>query len=289
MRESRSLSRHISSPSSRADPETSDRYVDRRGRRRSPGVSPSRRLPSARGDRQTKRQQPRRRDRATDRLKDFSPARARAIRTRLLAWYQAGGKRSFSWRRTKAPYLLLLAEVLLQRTRADQVESAYSALRTLAPSPAHLARANHRQILRCVRHLGLPARVRIIRKLAQALVRDFGGAIPETRQLLGLPGVGTYTAEAVGVFARGERRVLLDWTTARLLVRVTGRVRIHRPNSDLAMKRVAQLLLGRADPRAFNWALIDLAATTCTPRPRCPQCPLRSVCWTGSRLDIRAK
>lgn len=182
---------------------------------------------------------------------------------------------------------MLLAEVLLQRTRADQVAQAYRELYLLAPSPTYLAKASHAQILTRVRALGLPQRVRLIQRMADALVTNYKGRIPATSDLLSLPGVGPYTAHAVGVFARGERHLLLDWTTSRLLTRLFGKSTARRPNVDSGTHSLGLALMGRAEPSVFNRALIDLAAKACRPVPLCHSCPLLSACRYAARTGRR--
>jgi len=48
----------------------------------------------------------------------------KAFSEKLLAWY-AKNKRDFSWRRTKDPYKILVAEMMLQKTTAKQVSNLF--------------------------------------------------------------------------------------------------------------------------------------------------------------------
>jgi A/G-specific adenine glycosylase len=81
-------------------------------------------------------------------------------------------------------------------------------------------------------------------------------------RLQDLPGVGPYTAAAVGAFAFGRDEVALDTNARRVFA------------------RLGQALVppaGRADE--FNQATMELGATVCTARaPRCGACPLESAC-----------
>jgi len=207
---------------------------------------------------------------------------ASAIRRRLLSWWTSDGKRAFPWRRSRDPYAYLLAEVLLQRTRAENVAPIYRGLFTRAPTIEALAGLPVRSIRALIRPLGLPTRADLISKAARSIVADFKSRVPlDPGELASLPGVGPYTAHAVPVFAAGARYVLLDWTTARVIGRLFGLSPRKRPNADHRLRDLAQQLLGRADPRNLNWALIDLAATLCGVRPKCSECPLRHDCETG--------
>ena len=210
--------------------------------------------------------------------------RTSVIRRRLLVWWASGGKRAFPWRHSRDPYAYYLAEMLLQRTRAENVAPVYRELFARAPTVAALAGLPLRSLRALIRPLGLPARADLISKAARSIVADFGSRVPlDPQELISLPGVGPYTARAVPVFAVGARYALLDWTTARVIGRLFGLPARKRPNADSHLRALARQLLGRADPRKLNWALIDLAATLCGVRPQCSECPLHSHCEVGRR------
>jgi A/G-specific adenine glycosylase len=110
---------------------------------------------------------------------------------------------------------------------------------------------------------------------------QFGGDLPRRLEdLLALPGVGAYTARAVGAFAHEDQVGVLDTNVARVLARTEGRP-LKRPEAqDLADRAVP--------PRqawAWNQALMDLGARHCRSRdPRCPSCPIRTCCaWYVSQ------
>jgi A/G-specific adenine glycosylase len=92
--------------------------------------------------------------------------------------------------------------------------------------------------------------------------------------------VGDYVAGAVLCFAFGRRAVLVDTNTERIVGRVRGDPRVRRAQMRMDLHDLA----GREGPdRDFNFALLDLGALVCRAAgPRCPECPLRQVCATGS-------
>jgi adenine-specific DNA glycosylase len=47
------------------------------------------------------------------------------IKKKLFKWWRSGGKREFPWRETNDPYNILIAEILLHRTKATQIISLY--------------------------------------------------------------------------------------------------------------------------------------------------------------------
>jgi A/G-specific adenine glycosylase len=211
--------------------------------------------------------------------------RVAQIRARLLAWWERSA-RVFPWRNTRDPYRILVAEALLHRTRADQVVDLYA--RTLATYPTvnALAEANLGQLHELLHSAGLRWRVDRLADAARYIVRHFAGEIPSaSADLESIPGVGHYIAAAVRCFAFGESVAIVDSN----VVRVYGRV-FAIPITDLLRRdkdfhQLAQFLVDPEHPREFNFALLDLAATICTPRaPRCEQCPIAETCNYGSRV-----
>lgn len=246
------------------------------------------------------------RERPSDRGTTRTPGGARAHRKRsgpttglemlpkqrqaLLDWYSSGGGRTFPWRTRGSPYRYLVAELLLQRTRAENVVPVFLRLVERAPTLQHLARLRPSTLERIVRPLGLPTRAARISAAARTLVVRHGITAPRNAtELLRLPGVGPYTHAAVAVFAWNEPRTLVDWTTQRVILRLSGARSTRRPVSDRRTARSAELMRGTSDPRSFNWALIDLAATHCRARPDCIGCPLRDCCATGRVLTTNRK
>src|SRR5689334_6480136 len=130
---------------------------------------------------------------------------------RLLKWYGAN-QRDLPWRRAAGsqspldPYHVLVSEAMLQQTQVATVIPYYRRFIARFPTVADLAAADEQEVLRLWQGLGYYSRARNLRAAAQAIVRDFGGTVPDSHeQLLKLPGVGRYTAGAVASIAF-ERR-----------------------------------------------------------------------------------
>lgn len=193
-------------------------------------------------------------------------------------------ERSFPWRSTEMnPWLVLMAEMCLHRTRADQVAPVFTELQRLAPTPKKMvARAD--EALATMSSLGLRWRAKNIVEVARTLVDKFSGHVPKTEmELRSLPGVGDYVAQAVLCFGFGRRSVLVDTNTVRITGRVFGREKARRWQLRLDLYRLA----GADGPdAAFNYALLDLGALVCSAgTPRCDVCPVRSHCATGEDVE----
>lgn len=203
-----------------------------------------------------------------------------ALRERLLTWYADAG-RSFRWRRSSASsYEVVIAELLLQRTRAETVERFLDAFLVDFPSWKQLASADLHDLEAVLRPIGLwRRRARVLSDLAK-LMGEQGGQFPNDREALeALPGIGQYVASAVLLFCFGASEPLLDTNMSRVLERVFG----HRELADIRYDPWLQALARNVvnDPKSMeiNWAILDLAAMVCKPRiPICDKCPLFDIC-----------
>ncbi|MGH7641460.1 MAG: DNA (cytosine-5-)-methyltransferase [Candidatus Dormibacteria bacterium] len=206
-------------------------------------------------------------------------------REELLGWHSKKG-RAYPWRTGADPWHVLIAEMCLHRTRADQVVPVYQRLVRLAPTPRALL-VNADAARRAMQPLGLWWRVRNILDVARVLQERFEGVVPSTSlELRSLPGVGDYVAGAVLCFAFGRRAVLLDTNTERIVGRVRGGPRGRRMQMRLDLYDLA----GQEGPdRDFNYALLDLGALVCRPEhPDCSRCPIGRACATGSDMAASA-
>jgi len=220
---------------------------------------------------------------------EFVPAmtRRKTFVRRLLRWY-ARNHRPLPWRRTRDPYRVLVSEMMLQQTQVSRVIPKYREFLRTYPSLEALARATTREVREIWHPLGYNIRPVRLRDIARTVVRKHGGRVPDTREeLMGLTGIGAYTAGALLTFAHGKPAPILDTNVRRVLRRVLYG---DRPIADRVLWRVAGALLPQNNGYNFNQALMDFGATVCTARaPRCPACPMRSICRAYPRLRGRAR
>src|SRR4051795_741642 len=160
----------------------------------------------------------------------------------LLEWYSAH-RRDLPWRRTTDPYAILVSEVMLQQTQVARVIERYEAWLKRWPTPASLAAASVAEVLAEWVGLGYNRRALRLRD-ACAVVAQHGWP----QNLTELPGVGAYTAAALGAFAFGRDTVALDTNTRRLFGRL-GRRLAPRPGGGPLFKP-ATIGLGAPGPPA---------------------------------------
>lgn len=205
------------------------------------------------------------------------------FRSRLLRW-GADHRRSFPWRETDDPFRILVAEVLLQRSRGRTVAIVFERLFDRWPTAEALSRARVDSIASVIRPLGLVRRAATLKALAKAVVERVG--VPDsTDELRALPGVGQYAASATLAVAFGQRAPVVDGVTARVYRRYFGAESVTPASSDEALWELVDQTTPRQQIREWNWAVLDLAASVCLPKvPRCEDCPLVDHClWAENR------
>ena len=201
------------------------------------------------------------------------------IANKLIRWYEKNG-RKFPWRYEQAPYKIMIAEIMLQRTKAEQVVPVYLSFINEFPNPSKLYAASEEEIVKYFHKLGLFHRAELVKNLSGVLVQRFKGNIPENREdLLSLPAVGEYVASAILSFAFDKRVSIVDSNVCRVVSRVFGLKSRGEARRDPSLKRIVDQILPEKKVKEFNWAIIDLAAKICFPRkPLCDICPLKNLC-----------
>jgi A/G-specific adenine glycosylase len=201
----------------------------------------------------------------------------------LLAWYDAHA-REMPWRVPPGaggtrpdPYAVWLSEVMLQQTTVAAVKGYFARFLQRWPDVGALAAAADGEVMGEWAGLGYYARARNLLKCARAV--DAMGGFPETREgLLALPGVGPYTAAAIGAIAFGRAEVVVDGNVERVMARLFD-IRTPLPSAKPELVAAAAELTPEVRPGDYAQAVMDLGATICTPKsPACGICPWRGPC-----------
>lgn len=205
------------------------------------------------------------------------------LRRRLLRWGTAN-QRSFPWRQTGDPLRVLIAEILLRRTRAEQVEAPYRAILASFPDVDSLANATSTEVAVCIAPLGLPQRAEDLVACAREIRDRHDGRVPRSRKgLTALPGVGDYVAGAVLSVAFNRREWIVDTNVARVFTRYFGLMHIGEPRNSVLIRKLSREFAQSRTPRRANLALLDHGALVCSAsRPRCGECVLATRCAYGN-------
>jgi A/G-specific adenine glycosylase len=198
----------------------------------------------------------------------------RRLRRLVVGFYRRHARR-FPWRRTRDPYKILVAEVMLQQTGSRRVIPKYREFLRRFPTLRRLARAPLRDVVRIWVGLGYNVRAVRLWRCARMLTAARCPVPNRVDELVKLPGIGAYTAAAVACFAFGFRVAAIDVNVSRVLTRaLAGRGALGRR----ALEELAERALPHRDVAAWTQGLMDIGALFCRRVPRCAHCPLRSTC-----------
>jgi len=208
----------------------------------------------------------------------------KTLQINLLQW-GTENFRHYPWRETRDPYKILIAEILLHRTKAEQVVPLYKEFIGNFPSINSVAVANFKNIREILASAGLFWRIELIHKMAKQIHTEFNGRIPFKKlDLLSLPGVGEYIASAVRCFAWGCPEIIADTNTVRITGRIFGVEVNDGTRRNKKFHSLMKNLMAKSHPREFNYALLDLGAVICLPHnPSCAKCPLITICIFGKQ------
>lgn len=207
-------------------------------------------------------------------------ARAGALRAALVSWYD-GAKRDLVFRRTRDPYHIWLSEIMAQQTRITALLPYFTRFVGQFPTVAALAAADEHQVLKAWEGLGYYSRARHLRRAAVLMEEKFGGRVPDDRKaLLGLPGIGDYTAGAILSIAFGRKEAAVDGNVLRVHARLERDMTdVTRPEAKERAARWVLALMPDDRPGDMTQALMELGALVCLPKiPRCGACPARALC-----------
>lgn len=197
------------------------------------------------------------------------------FQSRLLSWgQQSENYREFPWRQTTSPYEVLIAEVLLGATFAEKVVPIYNSFLERYPQFEALAMAETKQVAALLEPLGLHnRRAKALVKIGNGLT---GEDVPKSEdELMELPYVGKYAANATLCFALGQRRPIVDSNVVRIYERYFGvSLNVERDETW----QFAEKILPDENVREFNLALLDFGNAICQSSPQCPQCFLTNYC-----------
>lgn len=198
----------------------------------------------------------------------------------LLPWYYVN-QRDLPWRKDKEPYHIWLSEIMLQQTRVEAVRGYYARFLAALPTVAALAACDDDMLHKLWEGLGYYSRVRNLKKAAQVIMDHHGGVFPQTyEEILALPGIGAYTAGAIGSIAFDLPTPAVDGNVLRVISRLTeDNTPIDLPAFKASVRqRLAEIYPTEAGD--FTQALMELGATVCGPNrtPDCENCPCKAFC-----------
>jgi len=177
----------------------------------------------------------------------------------------------------RSAFELLIAVILSAQATDKGVNKATPALFRAARTPAAMLALGVSGLTPYIKTIGLyNSKAKNIIATCRALVSEYGGEVPRTREALeSLPGVGRKTANVVLNTAFGEATIAVDTHIFRVANR-TGLAPGKTPRAveDKLLKFIAPEYVRNA----HHW-LILLGRYVCKARvPACPTCAIADLC-----------
>ncbi|RYY90892.1 MAG: hypothetical protein EOO15_00795 [Chitinophagaceae bacterium] len=199
---------------------------------------------------------------------------------KILLWFEHHG-REFLWRSAKlSTYQYIIAEVLLQRTRAETVAGFYDRFIGEYPNWEAIAASDLEDIESILKPVGLYRQRAVrLRRLADEMVRR-NGIIPKDRKdLESIPLIGQYIANAIELIIHNKPSPLIDVNMSRVVERFFGPRTKVDIRFDPYLQDLCTKVVNHRKSKEINWAILDFAALTCkAPKPKCLNCPLKNEC-----------
>ncbi|XP_076009282.1 adenine DNA glycosylase [Genypterus blacodes] len=226
------------------------------------------------------------------------PADVERLRSQLLSWYDEE-KRELPWRTVAKTepdlnirtYAVWVSEIMLQQTQVATVIDYYNKWMKRWPTLQDLAAATLEEVNQMWSGLGYYSRGKRLHEGAQKVVSELNGEMPQTVDSLlrQLPGVGRYTAAAIGSIALGQVTGVVDGNVIRVLCRLRAiGADSTSPVVTEALWGLANMLVDPERPGDFNQAMMELGARVCTPKaPLCSKCPIQAHCHSYRKVNIK--
>jgi A/G-specific adenine glycosylase len=188
----------------------------------------------------------------------LSSDQVRRFRDTIYGYYRVH-KREMPWRQTYNPFRILVSEFMLQQTQVERVMGKYGDFLAKFPDFESLAGAPWPEVLAVWQGLGYNRRALSLKRLAQSVMEDWGGALPTTiEDLRSLPGIGPATAGAVLAFAFEQPVVFIETNIRRVFLHF-----FFADQKGITDREILPLVaetLDRERVRDWYYALMDYGA-----------------------------
>ena len=216
--------------------------------------------------------------------------REKIITKKILKWYDLN-KRSLPWRKEvslqKKQYYTLISEFMLQQTQVITVIPFFNRFIKNLPSINSLAKVSEKKLIKLWEGLGYYSRARNLKKSAQVILKNFDGKLPDNfEDLITLPGIGNYTANAILAIAFNKPYIPLDGNIERVLKRYLYLKKDKEIQKDYLLQK--KIVFGKTLRSSdYAQALMELGALICKPNnPICAQCPIIKNCKSYKKKDF---
>jgi A/G-specific adenine glycosylase len=204
----------------------------------------------------------------------------------LLEWFKENG-RNFPWREEgRTSYELVIAEVLLQRTRAETVSKKFNSFLNKFSTWQEINNTTREELEKALKPFGLyRQKGERLKNLAEEMIKR-NGKLPMAREELeNIPLLGQYITSAIISYVHGQSAPLLDVNMARVLERFFGPRKLADIRYDPYLQKLSKRIVDHAEHQKINWAVLDFASLICKKKPLCEKCVLRKECKYYEKFD----
>lgn len=176
---------------------------------------------------------------------------------KIFAWWNTH-KRILPWRETRNPYFILVSEMMLQQTQVERVIPKYNEFIQVYPTIGALAQASVGDVIRIWKGLGYNRRAIYLKKTADIIVTKHKGNFPQMEsEIIQFPGVGTYTARAILVFAFNKNVAAVDTNICKIITHFFYK---DTPQTKKNIQDMAERLVPQGKSWEWHQALMDYGA-----------------------------
>ena len=195
----------------------------------------------------------------------------------ILAWFRENRPAAQTELRFGSPFQLLVAVVLSAQCTDKRVNQVPPALFERFPGPESLASASFEEVFPYVKSVSYPnSKATHLIGLAQKLVADFGGSVPEAIDaLMTLPGVGRKTANVIASVVYDRPVIAVDTH----VFRVSHRLGLSDGKTPQAVEKDLERHIPVAERAiSHHWLILHGRYTCVARKPKCATCPLSAWC-----------
>jgi endonuclease-3 len=203
----------------------------------------------------------------------------------IVSWFEANFPVAETELEYKDPFGLLVAVILSAQCTDKRVNMITPALLKAYPTPFKMAEASPEEIFAYIRSVSYPNnKSKHLVGMAQKLVNDFNGQVPETmEELISLPGVGRKTANVILSVIHNQPAMAVDTHVFRVSKRL-GIVTQTAKNPFEVEQQLYKVIPESLVPKAHHWLILH-GRYICQARiPKCEECGLRPWCRFYERV-----
>lgn len=205
----------------------------------------------------------------------------------VLDWFEANAPSAETELNYTTPFELLVAVVLSAQCTDKRVNMVTPRLFMEYPTAEKMAKASIEEIFGYIRSVSYPNnKAKHLQGLAQMLVNDFEGEVPQGRdELVKLPGVGRKTANVISAVIYDEPTMAVDTHVFRVSERIGLTTNSKTPlQTELELtKHIPKELI----PKAHHWLILHGRYVCLARSPKCYVCGLTPWCRDYARRQKR--